>query len=68
LAALPHLQKAVNDGHSGQVSFLDLILHFQVVFCGRGVQFWVSIPQNAIIASSKLPYNNIFTKRPACGF
>jgi len=68
LAALPHLQKVVNVGHSVQFPCLRLFLHFLVLFCVSGIQFWVSACQNPVIGSSKLPDNNSFTKGLACGF
>jgi len=68
LAALPHLQKVINLGHSVQFPFLRLFLHFHVVFCVHCIQFWVRACQNAVIGSSKLPYNHIFEKSLACGF
>jgi len=66
-ASLPHLQKVVNLGNSVQFPFLHLFLHFCVVFCVHGIQFWVSACQNPVIGSSKLPYNGFFAKGLACG-
>jgi len=67
LAALPHLQKVVNLGHSVQVPFLYLFLHFGEVFCVCGIPFCVSACQNTVIGSSELPYNDFFTKGLASG-
>ena len=67
LAALPHLQKVVNLGHCVQFPFLSLCLHFWVVFCVHGIQFWVSACQNDIIGSSKLPDNEFFAEGLAWG-
>jgi len=68
VAALPHLQKVVNLGHSVQFSFLCLCLHFRVIFCVHGIQFWVSACQNPVSGSSKLRYNNFFAKDLTIGF
>ena len=51
LAALLHLQKVVNLGHSVQFLLLRLYLHFRVVFCVRGFHFGVSFCQNPDITS-----------------
>ena len=68
LAALPHLQNFVNLGHSVRFPFLRLFRHFQVVFCVRGIQFWVSTCQNPVIGWRELPYKDIFAKGLTCGF
>jgi len=68
MAALPHLQKVVNLGHSVQCPFLRLFLHFRVVFCVCGIQFRVSACLNPVIGSSKLPYDDFFAKGLACGY
>jgi hypothetical protein len=68
LAALPHLQKVMNLGHSVQFPFLRLFLHFRVVFSVCGIQFRVRACQNPSIASSKIPYDDFFGKGLACGF
>jgi len=68
LAALPHLQKVVNLGHSVRFPFLHLCLHFRVVFCVCCIQIWVSACHNPVIGSSKLPYNDLFAQGLACGF
>jgi hypothetical protein len=67
LAALPHLHKVVNLGHSVQFPFLRLFLHFQVVFCFHCIQFGVSAWKNPVIGWRKLPYNDFFAKGLACG-
>ena len=55
LAALPHLQKVVDLGHSVQFSSLCLSLHFRVVFCVHCIQCWVIACQYPVIGLSKLP-------------
>jgi len=49
-------------GHSVQYPFLRLFLHFRVVFCVHGIQFWVSACQNPSVGTSKLPYNDFLAK------
>jgi len=68
LAALLHLQNVMNIGHSVQFPFLRLFLHFQVIFCVHGIQFWVSASQNPVIGLSELPYNDFCAKGLTCGF
>jgi len=68
LAALLHLQTVMDLWHLVDFPFLQHFLHFRVIFCVCGIQCWVIICQNPIIAFSKLPFNDIFVQRLICSF
>jgi hypothetical protein len=55
-------------GHSVQLVFLGLSLHFQVFISICGNQCWVIACQQLGIYSSKLSYNDFFAKGLACAF
>jgi hypothetical protein len=63
VAALPHLHKVVDFGHSVQVSLLCFFLQFQVVFSIRGFQYSAIARQNSIIGSRTVPFYHIY---PEC--
>jgi len=68
LAPLPHLQKVVDLGHSGRISFLCISLQFYVIFSFGHIQYRIIAWQNPVIGSCLLPYNDFFAKGLACGF
>jgi len=68
LAALPHLQKVVDLGHSVQFAFFRCFLYYQVVLCVCRLQCWVIACQDPDIGSSKPPYSDFFVKSLTCAF
>jgi len=50
-----------------QFLVLRVFLHFWVVPCVVGMQFWVSTSQNPVIGLSKLPFKDSFAIGLACG-
>jgi len=68
LAALPHLHKVVDLGHSVQFSFLCFSLQLNVVFSFGHIQYRIVTCQFSIIGSYILPYNDYFGEDLAFGF
>jgi len=68
LAALPHLQKVIDRGHSVQFPFLHLFHQFQVVFSVIGIECRVISCQYSVICSSKLPDIDFSPEGLCCGF
>jgi len=62
VAALPHLQKVANLGHSVQFFFLSHSLYFRVIFCVHCIQHSIIACQYAIIGSTKLPSNDFLQR------
>jgi hypothetical protein len=68
LAALPHLPKDMDLGHSVRLRVLRLCLDFQVVFCIYRIRYRVIASHNPNIGWSKLPDIDCLVKVLACGF
>jgi len=67
LAALPHLQKVMDLGHSVQFSFLCFSLQFYVIFGFGRIESRIIACRYPGIASWVLPHNDSWAKGLACG-
>jgi hypothetical protein len=67
LAALPHLLKVVDFGHSLQFSFLHLFLQLLIVISFRGIQCSALTRQFSVIGSSIPLYHVLFPQHIARG-